>query len=218
MNVGHTVSKTTIANVLRQHGIKPAPDRHSSWRVFLKAHWDEFGATDFFTTEVWTPSGLRTYYVLFFMKLAMRRVHVAEITANPTDWFMGQATLGAKDFLKGLRFMIHDNDTKYSLRFRIVLEDLSVKPIRTPYQAPNANAWAERFVRSIKEECLNRVILFGEGHLRRCIEQYLEHYHRERNHQGLGNRLLESSDLRGDGKVVCSERLGGLLKFYSRAG
>jgi len=189
LNVGHKVSPTTIANVLRQHGIKPAPDRHASWRVFLRP--EDFGATDFFTTEVWTPGGLRAYYVLFFMELASRRVHVAGITMNFTDWFMGQATPGSKDFLKSLRFMIHDNDTEYSLRFRIVLEDLGIEAIRTPYQAPNANARAERFVRSIKQECLNRVILFGEGHLRRCIEQYLEHHHRERNHQGLGDRLIE---------------------------
>ena len=84
--------------------------------MFLKAHWSEIGATDFFTVEVWTPSGLRTYYVLFFIELASRKVHIAGITTNPTDWFMGQATLGSLDFLKRVRFMIHDRDTKYSLR------------------------------------------------------------------------------------------------------
>jgi hypothetical protein len=138
LNVGHRVSPTTIAKVLKEHGIKPAPERPTSWRVFLRAHWEEIGATDFFTTEVWTPSGLRTYYVLFFIELASRKVHVAGITTNPTDWFMGQATLGSLEFLKRVRFMIHDRDTKYSQRFRIVLEDAGIKPIKTPFQAPNA--------------------------------------------------------------------------------
>jgi transposase InsO family protein len=217
LNVGHRVSPTTIAKVLKEHGIKPAPERPTSWRVFLRAHWEEIGATDFFTTEVWTPSGLRTYYVLFFIELASRKVHVAGITTNPTDWFVGQAMLGSLEFLKRVRFMIHDRDTKYSLRFRIVLEDAGIKPIKTPFQAPNANAFAERFVRSIKEECLNKMILFGEEHLRRAIDQYLAHYHGERNHQGLGNQLIDPDEATETGEIVCSERLGGMLKFYSRA-
>jgi len=162
-------------------------------------------------------SGLRTFHVVFSMKLATRRVHVAGITANPTDRFVEHATLASKDFIKRLRFMIHDNEKKCSWRSRIVLEDLGIKPIRTPYQAPNANAWAERFVRSIKEKGLNRVFFFGEGHFRRCKEQGLEHSHRERNHRGLGNQLIEGSVPMAEGKVACSERLGELLKFYSRA-
>jgi len=130
---------------------------------------------------------------------------------------MGQATLGSLEFLKRVRFMIHDRDTKYSLRFRIVLEDAGIKPIKTPFQAPNANAFAERFVRSIKEECLNKVILFGERHLQRAIDQYLAHYHRERNHQGLGNQIIDPAQATEVGEIICRERLGGLLKFYSRA-
>ena len=98
---------------------------------------------------MWTPSGLRTYYVLFFMELTTRRVHIAGITDNPTDWFMGQAAEGSLAFLKRLRFMIHDRDSKYSLRFQIVLGDAGLEPIKIPYQAPNANAYAERWVRSI---------------------------------------------------------------------
>ena len=151
------------------------------------------------------------------MELSTRRVHIAGITANPTDWFMGQATAGSLDFLQRARFVIHDRDSKFSLRFRIVLEDAGIEPVKTPYQAPNANAYAERRVRSIKEECLNRMILFGEGHLRRVVDEYIAHYHAERNHQGLGNRLIEQGDLAGDGEIFCRERLGGLLKFYSRA-
>jgi transposase InsO family protein len=216
-NLGHRVAPSAIAKILKEHGIEPAPDRPTSWRVFLRTHWDEFAATDFFTTEVWTPTGLKTYYVLFFIELKTRRIHVADLTTNPTNGFMGRAVEGSLSFLQGMRFLIHDRDTKFSLRFRIVLENAGIRPIQTPYQAPNANAYAERFIRSIKVECLNRMILFGEAHLRRAIEQYLEHYHAERNHQGLGNELIGPEATVAGDEIVCRERLGGLLKFYSRA-
>ncbi len=216
-DVGHRVASTTIANVLKANGIKPAPDRPSSWKTFLKAHWGQIAATDFFTTEVWTPSGLKTYYVLFFIELKTRCVHVAGVTTNPTDWFMGQATDGARSFLRGCRYLIHDRDTKYSLRFRIVMEDAGITPIKTPFQAPNANAYAERFVLSIKSECLGRMIFFGEASLRRAVSEFVAHYHVERAHQGLGNTRIEQRGPVGDGEVVCYERLGGLLKCYRRA-
>ena len=173
-------------------------------------------ATDFFTVEVWTPRGLQTYYVLFFIELKTRRVHVAGITTNPTDWFMGKAVERIAGHFKAMRYVIHDRDTKYSLRFRIVMEDAGIELIRTPLQAPNANAYAERFVRSIKDECLNRIILFGEGHLSRAIDQYLAHYHAERNHQGLGNELIDG-EASAVGEIVSSERLRGLLRYYHRA-
>ena len=115
-----------------------------------------------------------------------------------------------------MRYVIHDRDSKYSLRFRIVMEDAGIEPIKTPFQAPNANAYAERFVRSIKDECLDRMILFGEAHLRRAIDQYLEHYHAERNHQGLGNELIDGG-LNTVGEIRSRERLGGLLRYYHRA-
>jgi transposase InsO family protein len=216
-NLGHRVAPSTIGKILKEHGIKPAPDRPTSWRVFLKSHWGQFAAADFFTTEVWTPTGLRTYYVLFVMELKTRRVHLAGLTPNPTDWFMGRAVEGARGFLHDMRFLICERDSKFSLRFRIVLEDAGIRLIRTPYQAPNANAHAERFVRSIKEECLDRMILFGERHLRHAIAEYLAHYHRERNHQGLGNELIGGRPQPAAGPIECTERLGGLLKYYKRA-
>jgi hypothetical protein len=132
-NLGHRVAPSTIARTLKEHGIKPAPDRPSSWRVFLKAHWGEIAATDFFTAEVWTLSGLNTYYVLFFLELKSRRVHFAGLTTNPTDLFMGRAAEGAAGFLKGCRYLIHDRDTKYSLRFKLVMESAGVGLIRTPF-------------------------------------------------------------------------------------
>ncbi|MDF1800320.1 MAG: integrase core domain-containing protein [Planctomycetota bacterium] len=216
-NVGHRVSPSTIRNVLKKSGIKPAPGRPTTWRAFLKAHWSQIAATDFLTIDIWTATGLRTYYVLFAIELKSRRVHLAGITKHPTDWWMGHAAERLVEALPGKRFLICDGDAHFRLRFKLVMEAAGIKLIKTPYQAPNANAYAERFIRSIKEECLSRIILFGEGHLRRAVDEYLAHYNTERNHQGIGNELIDGREISGSGAVECSGRLGGLLKHNHRA-
>ena len=223
-NLGHCVSRTTIANILREHGIDPSPRRRKgmSWHTFLKAHWDCIAAADFFTVEAWSPGGLVTFYVLFVMELSTRRVHLAGLTPNPdTAWMMqiGRNLTNAFDgFLNHKRFLIMDRDRKYCDAFRAMLKACGIEPVRLPARSPNLNAYAERFVRSIKEECLDRMIIFGEGSLRRAISEYLAHYHQERCHQGLGNRLIEPVGHIGrcDGEVRCSERLGGMLRYYHR--
>jgi len=218
--VGHRVSSTTIANVLKENGIKPAPDRPSSWRTFLRAHWGEVVASDFFTTEVWTPHGLVTHYILFVIELKSRRVQLAGITTNPDDRFMVQVARNLTDmvdgFLLGHRFMICDRDSKFTAQFKRILKDAGTEVILTPRQAPNCNAFAERFVLSIKSECLGRMVFFGEPRLREVITSYLAHYHGERAHQGIRNQRIESVPS-GSGDVRCHERLGGLLKHYYRA-
>ena len=164
--VGHRVATTTIANVLKENGIKPAPDRPSSWRSFLRAHWGQVAATDFLTTEVWTPRGLKTYFVLFVIDLKTRRVHIAGITEHPTDSFMAQVARNLTDavdgFLKDHRVLVCDRDTKFTAQFRRILRDEGVDVVLTPKQAPNCNAYAERFVLSIKSECL-RLAPYGLG-------------------------------------------------------
>ena len=219
--LGHRVAPSTIAKVLKDHGIKPAPDRPSSWRTFLQAHWGEAAGMDFFTTEVWTPRGLTTYYVLFVIDLKSRKVHFAGATPTPNEYFMAQVARNLIDdfdgFLTGHRFLICDRDSKFSESFRRVLQGACVEVIRTPIQAPNCNAYAERFVLSIKSECLRRMILFGEAALRRAISEYLDHYHAERAHQGLGNDRIENHKIKGKGEIRCRERLGGILKCYYRA-
>ena len=219
--VEHRVATTTIANVLKENGIKPAPDRPSSWRSFLRAHWGQVAATDFLTTEVWTPRGLKTYFVLFVIDLKTRRVHIAGITEHPTDSFMAQVARNLTDavdgFLAGHRILICDRDTKFTAQFKRILRDAGVEVVMTPKQAPNCNAFAERFVLSIKSECLDHMIFFGERRFRAAVSSYVEHYHTERAHQGLGNERIERVGAVGDGEVVCSERLGGLLKCYRRA-
>jgi transposase InsO family protein len=115
------------------------------------------------------------------------------------------------------RVLICDRDAKWSVAVRERLEEAGIRVVQTPYQAPNANAHAERFVRSVKEECLDRIIPIGEGHFRRAVSEFVVHYHRERNHQGLDNALIEGAALNGAGRVRRQSRLGGLLNFYTRA-
>ena len=197
-NVGYVVAPNTVKNILKRHGIEPAPEREkrTPWKTFLKAHWEVMAATDFFTVEVWTPRGLVTHYVLFIIHLSTRSVHIAGVTTAPNGAFMKQVARNLTDvddgFLLNSRYLIMDRDTKYTDDFRDYLDREGVKPVRCPVRAPNCNAFAERFVRSIREECLNRMILFSEASLRRALRAYVIHYHSERNHQGVGNRLLLS--------------------------
>jgi transposase InsO family protein len=223
-NLGHIIAPNTIKNILKRHGIDPAPEREkrTSWTTFLKAHWDVMAATDFFTVEVWTPRGLVTYYVLFVMRLKTRSVHIAGVTTAPNGVYMMQVARNLTDvsdgFLLNSRYLIMDRDTKYAEEFRDYLDREGVKPVRCPVRAPNCNAFAERFVRSIKEECLDRMIFFGEASLRRALRAYVVHYHTERNHQGVGNRLLEplATVSSANEPIHCRERLGGMLNFYYR--
>ena len=191
------------------------------WRTFLAAHWGAIAAADFFTTEVWTVQGLVTYYTVFVIELASRRVHLVASTPHPDDAFVHQVARTLTDadgILRGHRVLICDRDTKWSGTFRETLADAGIRVVQTPYRAPNCNAHAERFVRSIKEECLDRLVFLGEAHLRRTLAEFAVHYHRERNHQGLQNRLIAPEPTGPPGADVrCRRRLGGLLRYYHRA-
>ena len=224
-NLRHAVGRGTIANVLKAHGIEPAPQRgkRTSWSTFLKAHWEVIVATDFFSVEVWTLRGLVTYYVLFVIDLSTRRVNIAGITDHPDEAFMMQMGRNLNDidegFLRDKRYLVMDRDAKYTPTFRALLERQGMEIIRLPPRSPNLNAFAERFVRSIKDECLNRLIFFGEGSLRHAVREYMAHYHSERNHQGIDNRLIKPSNvvMLADASIRRRERLGGLLRYYQRA-
>jgi putative transposase len=223
-NLGHAVSDQTVGNVLRRHGIPPAPQRKHTitWAAFIRAHLAVLAGTDFFSVEVFTLRGLVTYYVLFFIHLESRKVEIAGITIHPMDRWMQQmarnVTMEGWGFLHNCRYLIHDRDTKYTPSFRAIIEAGHVTALPLPAHSPNLNAHAERWVRSAKEECLSRLILFGERSLRRALECYLVHYHAERNHQGKGNVLLfpHVTKAPGEGPVQCRERLGGLLRYYHR--
>jgi transposase InsO family protein len=223
-NLGHTVSDQTIGNVLRRHDILPAPQRKrtTTWAAFIRAHLAVLAGTDFFSVEVLTLRGLVTYYVIFFIHLESRKVEIAGITAHPHERWMQQIaralTMDEWGFLHNCRYLIHDRDTKYTDSFRAIIESGQVKTIRLPARSPNLNAYSERWVRSVKEECLSKLILFGEGSLRRILQNYVAHYHAERNHQGKGNVLLfpQMTQSLREAPVQCHERLGGLLRYYHR--
>jgi transposase InsO family protein len=220
-NVGHRVGRSTIRRILQAAGLPPVPHRPTSWRTFLNAHGGVIAGADFFTTEVWTWQGLVTYYTVFVLDLASRRVQILGSTPYPNELFIQQAvrTLTVADaVLRPPRVLICDRDRKWSGDVRRRLRDAGIRVVLIPERAPNGNAYAERFVRSIKEECLDWLIPIGERHFRRAIAEYVEHYHRERNHQGLENRLIARTMTSCmTNRVQRRQRLGGLLNFYMRA-
>ena len=223
-NLNYSICKTTIKRILKDHGIKPAPERSkkSTWTEFIRNHWNSLAACDFFTVEVWTPFGLVRYAVFFVMELSTRRVEIAGVAPDPYGSWMVQVARNLTDcldgFLNGKRYLIHDRDPLYTAQFTSTLAAAGVDCVKLPPKSPNLNAFAERFVRSIKSECLDRMIFFGGKHLRYAIHEYVQHYHLERNHQGLENRLIDPLTKVGsaDGAVACRERLGGMLKYYYR--
>jgi putative transposase len=224
-NLGYTISAQTVGNILKRHGIPPAPERKTTttWKEFIRTHMEVLVATDFFTAEVWTLGGLVTYYVLFFIHLGSRKVHVAGVTPHPdTRWMLQMArnvTMEEWGFLSPGQYLIHDRDGKYCPGFQQIIDDAGVERVVLPPRSPNLNAYAERWVRSVKDEALSRLILFGEASLRHALHEYMEHYHHERNHQGKGNVLLfpmVGQAPERAGPMQCRERLGGLLKYYER--
>ena len=223
-NLGHSVSDQTIGNVLRRHDIPPAPARKTktTWAEFIRSHRAVLAATDFLSVEVLTLGGLVTYYILFFIHIETRKVVIAGITQHPNERWMKQmarnVTMDEWGFLQNSRYLIHDRDTKYTKSFQAIIESGHVKPVKLPARSPNLNAYAERWVRSVKEECLAKLILFGEASLRRALDNYMLHYHEERNHQGKSNVLLfpQKVKSRSDDAIDCHQRLGGLLRFYHR--
>jgi transposase InsO family protein len=223
-NVGYHICDQTVGNVLREHGIEPVPDRkrQTTWTTFIKSHWEVLAAIDFTTIEVWTKRGLVTYYLLFVMEVATRRVHFAACTPTLGDDFMKQIARNLTDpfdgFLKDKRYVLMDRDSNFSAAFRSVLNDADVEPVRIPARSPDLNSQIERFHLSIKSEYLSRMIFFGETSRRRAVNSYLDHYREERNHQGLDNQIIKPGDEvgRDDGVIECRERLGALLKYYYR--
>ena len=218
-NLGYEISDQTVGNVLRRYGLPPAPERKrtTTWPAFIRTHLALLAGTDFFTAEVLTLRGLVTYYVLFFIHLESRRVDIAGITVHPDEPWMKQiarnATMEGCGALRDCRYLLHDRDTKYTQSFRAIIASGRVEPLALPARSPNLNAYAERWVRSVKEECLSKIILFGERSLRRALSEYVEHYHAERNHQGKGNVLLfpRDTDIRWARACAMSRAIGRAL-------
>ena len=224
-HLGYEISDQTVGNILKRRGIPTAPERRetTTWKAFIRTHMDVLWATDFFTTEVWTLGGLVTYYILFFIHLESRQVHIAGVTPHPNETWMKQMartlTMDEWGVLKPGQYLIHDRDTKFCAAFKQMLDDAGVKRVPLPPRAPWLNAFAERWIQSVKTEVLSQMILFGERSLHHVLSEYIAHYRTERPHQGKGNVILFPST-KGepvlDAAIACRGRLGGLLKYYHR--
>jgi len=202
-NLGHHIGRNTIKRILRTAGLTPAPERSKRmpWSAFLRAHWGAIAAMDFFTVEALTWAGLVRYHVLFVIDLATRRVELAGIVHQPHGAWMQQVA----------------RDALYTKVFRQMLRASGVSSVRLPPRSPNLNAYAERFIGSVRRECLARVIPLGESHLRQILHEYVDHYHTERNHQGLDNKLITlttQDDAAPSSRVLRRRRLGGVLNYY----
>ena len=223
--LGHRVARTTVANILNENGLEPAPNRskRTTWAEFLKMHWESIAAMDFFTVEVWTAKGLTRFHVLFVIDLSTRHVEIAGISDCPHGAWVERVLKRQLDdfdgFLRNHKYLIHDRDPLFTRSMIEMLASAGVKSIKLPPKSPNLNAYAERFVRSIKHECLDRIIPIGEKHLWRAVDAYVEHYNHDRPHQEMGNMVLDPSfePAEPDGKIICDEQLGGLIRSYRRA-
>jgi putative transposase len=224
-NLGHEIARSTIAEILARHGIEPAPERSrkTTWKEFLSRHWELIVATDFFTVEVWTRRGLQRFIILFFIDLSTRKVEIAGIAQVANGLWMSQIARNLTDaeegILTGKRYLIHDRDPLFTAEFLNMITEAGVESVKLPPRSPNLNAYAERFVRSIKESCVDCMIFFGEESLRTAVQNFVAHYHSERNHQALANQLIspEPGHLGSTGEVQRRERLGGMLNYYYRA-
>lgn len=222
--LGLKVSHVTVYNVLKRSGLDPAPkrDQLSNWQTFIQSHLDVLGATDFFSVHVWTLRGLVQYSIHFVMDVGTRRVQITRIAPQWDGSIMENIARGLTDyetgFFRNIRYLIMDKDPLYTKAFREILKSSGINIVKLAPSTPYLNAYAERFVQSIKSECLDHLILIGEKSLHRAVSQFLEHYHEERPHQGLGNNLIEFPEqpLNPDkhGLIQTRERLGGLLKLY----
>ncbi len=219
LKLGHRLGATSVRNILKQHRITPASERSSrSWRSFLSHYKDQILACDFFTVETIC---LKTIYVLFFIELGTRRVHLAGCTTNPdATWVTQQArqlVWDLKDNDRDMAFLIHDNDMKFTSSFDHVFSSEGIEIIHTPYRAPRANAFSERWVRSVREECLDHILVLNENHLSRVLKEYAQYYNHARPHQSLGQHFPVSGLPRNkEGSTQRRDILGGVIHDYYR--
>ena len=229
--LGYRLSRQTVKNVLVEHGIDPGPKRgQGTWDEFLKIHWHTLWQCDFFSKRVWTWRGPIDLYLLVFLHIGSRKVWVSSTTAHPDSaWVAQQARNFCMDLPDGDRqkaLVFHDRDTKFTKQFRDILKAEGLRPKKLAVAAPNTNAFVERFIQTIQQECLDHFVVVGEKHLNYIVREFLRYYHNLRPHQGVGNVTLDRATTKDPptetvpmttGEIVCDEWLGGLLKSYRRA-
>ncbi len=216
------LTRNTVKNILKAHGFDPAPKRgEDSWDAFLKRHMETLWACDFFSKTVWTMFGPKTFNVLFFLHVQTRKVYIAGITTNPTQEWTIQHTQKAELPFGGTKdkpaMLIRDRDKKYSPALDAFLQSQNVKVKLTSFRSPNLNPYAEGWVGTIKRECLNHFIVFGEQHLRHLITEYITYYNTERAHPALADTTPWPMTSTAPSRLTCKNRLGGLLRRYERA-
>jgi len=230
-NLGIQISDQTVLNTLQKNGIPIAPDRkkEKNWKEFIRLHTNQLWACDFFLVPVLTLMGVRHFHVFVFIQYCTRQIKVVGVKDTPNGAWMEQMAKNITDhfepMLPNCKYLVHDRDTLYTQKFEQILKDFGITPVKTPPQSPNLNPFIERFNRSIKYECLNNMIIFGEKNLRKFLEEYAEHYHFERKtkprrrslaglpspftfkliwastrmyeatHQGIGNEIIKTEDV-----------------------
>jgi len=219
--LGFSISHETVRKILRSHGIAPAPTRKgsSNWRTFINHYKATLLACDFFTIET---IRLQTLYVFFFLEIGTRRVHISGITAQPTQRWVAQQTrqlmwdLDAEE--RRFTHVLRDNDGKYGAVFDAVFESEGIELVRTPLRTPRANAYAERWVRSVREECLDRVIILDQRHLAYILREYAQYFNTARPHQGIAQQIpCPPVGQSRSGRVARRDLPGGVLHDYYRA-
>jgi putative transposase len=233
LKLGYTISRSSVRHILKRRHIPPSPQRKkqgSTWRSFLGHYANQMIACDFFAVET---IRLQTLYVLFFIELGTRRVHIAGCTPHPTGaWVTQQARNLAWELQDSqdigdrqlpMRFLIHDRDTKFTHSFDKVFASQGIERVLTPYRCPKANAFAERWVRTAREECLDRLLIVSQAHLRRVLLEYVNYYNHRRPHQAIGQRipvppvpLSETRAARPASRYPVCRRdvLGGIIHDY----
>jgi len=219
----YTISKSTVKNILIENGYDPEPDLtvKSTWHEFVKSHWEVLTACDFFTVELLIGRKLIRCTVFFVIELSTRKVFFTHIKSQPDGKYMKQVAMLLTDyengFLNGKKYLIHDRDPLYKTKeFHQILGSSGIRPVKLPPRSPHLNPYAERFVKSIKSECLNHLILSSVDQLKYVLKNYCEYYHHERIHQSLGRIIEPIHNIDDDAEIVRIERLGGLLKSYHR--
>ncbi len=220
LKLGYALDPTPVKNVLKRAGIVPAPKRRkgSNWRTFLQHYKQQMLACDFFTIET---VHLKTLYVLFFIELGTRQVHLAGCTEHPNAVWVAQQARQLCWKLENralpMRFLIHDNDTTFTTVFDAVFQAQGIEVVHTPFQAPNANAFAERWIRSVRQEFLDHLVLLGQWHTRRVLTEYVSFYNSRRPHQGLDQQCpVPLTVVSGGDPVQRRDVLGGIIHDYAR--
>jgi len=215
------LSKTNVKNILRENDIDPVAKRsEDNWNSFLKRHFQTLWACDFFTKQVITSLGPKMFFVLFFINIKTRKVYVAGATRFPDQEWVNKQTKNVLPLLgggkNGKKLLIRDRDKKFSGRFDELFKNIGFTVQKNPFMSPNMNSYAESWVSTIKRECLNHFIVFGERHLRYLISEYVKHYNENRPHSAMNNMPLEETKIHkgNTGIIRCQSKLGGIIRHY----